>query len=65
MREVCERLGVGETFIRSEIAAGLPPGFKLGARATAWLEADLDRFIADRAARRVLFAIPPTKRGSR
>jgi prophage regulatory protein len=66
MAEVCERLCCGETFVRSEIAAGrFPPPFKLGARAAAWLETDLDRFIADRAARRVTFAVPPTRRGSR
>jgi prophage regulatory protein len=66
MAEICERLCCGETFVRSEIAKGrFPPGFKLGSRETAWLEEDLDRFIADRAARRLTFTVPPTRRGDR
>jgi predicted DNA-binding transcriptional regulator AlpA len=58
MADICERLCVGETFVRAEIAAGrFPAPFKLGARATAWLEADLDRFIAEKAAQRVMFKL--------
>jgi prophage regulatory protein len=66
MAEVCDKTGLGETCIRTMVAAGtFPAPFKIGQRAIAWLEADVDRWIADRAARRVLFAIPPMKRGSR
>ena len=53
---VCARLSCGETFLRSEISAGrFPAGFKIGQRAVAWLESDLEAWIADRAAKRVMF----------
>jgi prophage regulatory protein len=56
MREICERTNMGETFIRAEIAKGrFPPGFKLGERARGWLSSDIDNWIADRAAKRVIF----------
>jgi prophage regulatory protein len=64
--QVEDRTGLKETAIREKVKLGdFPAPFKLGARAVAWLEADVDAWIADRAAKRVLFAIPPTERGSR
>jgi prophage regulatory protein len=66
MAEVCRTTGLGETCIRSMVAAGtFPAPFKIGARAIAFLADDVDAWIQDRAAKRVMFAIPPTKRGSR
>jgi prophage regulatory protein len=56
MAEVRRKTGLGETCIRKAIAEGtFPAPFKIGARAVGWLESDIDRWITDRAARRVMF----------
>jgi prophage regulatory protein len=53
---VCDRTGLKETAIREMVKLGqFPAPFKLGARAIAWLECDIDAWIAHRAARRVMF----------
>jgi prophage regulatory protein len=58
MSEVCARTGLGETCIRTMIARGeFPAPFRLGQRAIAWLESDVDAWIAARAARRVKFKV--------
>jgi prophage regulatory protein len=64
MSEVCDKTGLRETALRQQVAAGtFPPPFKIGQRAIAWLADDIDRWIADRAARRLMFAIPLPKKG--
>jgi prophage regulatory protein len=56
MAEVCDRVGLGETCIRSMMERGdFPRPFRIGQRAVAFLETDVDRWIADRAAKRVMF----------
>jgi prophage regulatory protein len=50
------RVGMRETALRQMMARGqFPAPFKIGARAVAWLEADVDAWIAERAARRIIF----------
>jgi prophage regulatory protein len=53
---VCDKTGLGETALRQMIGRGqFPAPFKIGQRAIAWLESDVDAWIADRAARRLMF----------
>jgi prophage regulatory protein len=61
MPEVLNRVGYKETALRKKIAEKqFPAPFKLGARAIAWLESDVNMWIADRAAGR---AVSKVKRG--
>jgi prophage regulatory protein len=54
MGEVRRRVGLGETAIRQMIARGeFPLPFKLGPRAIAFLEGEIDEWIEKRAARRM------------
>ncbi|GGA56602.1 hypothetical protein GCM10011385_07630 [Nitratireductor aestuarii] len=51
--EVMARTGLGRTFIYRLVAKGLfPKPIKLGARASAWLENEIDGWIIARAAER-------------
>jgi prophage regulatory protein len=56
LAQVIERIGIKETALRQMMARGeFPPPFKIGIRAVAWLQSDVDRWIEERAARRVQF----------
>jgi prophage regulatory protein len=57
--EVRRRTGLGETAIRTLMREGqFPAPFKLGQRAIAWLESDVDAWIEARAAKRMMFRVP-------
>jgi prophage regulatory protein len=56
LNEVCRRVGLGETCIRTMIGRGeFPAPFKIGARAVGWLETDVEAWIEARVAKRVIF----------
>jgi prophage regulatory protein len=56
LNAVCDKAGLRETALRKRVAEGtFPAPFKIGQRAIAWLEADVDAWIADRAAKRLMF----------
>jgi prophage regulatory protein len=62
--EVIVRVGLGETALRQMMARNeFPPSFKIGVRAVAWLETDIDEWIALRAARRVIVQWPNQQEG--
>jgi prophage regulatory protein len=60
LAQVIERIGIKETALRQMMARGeFPAPFKIGARAIAWLEADVDAWISERARIRVQFQFRP------
>ena len=59
MKDVILRVGYRESAIRKMVIEGqFPAPFKLGGRAIAWLEQDVDDWIAARAANRVMYWVP-------
>ena len=53
IRQVVDRTGLSRTMVYHEMKRGaFPRNLKIGRRAAAWAEADVDRWIADRLAER-------------
>lgn len=56
--EVCDRTGIGRASIYSKAASGtFPSPVKLGPRASAWPEDEVDNWIEARIAERDTFAV--------
>lgn len=64
MPEVISRVGYRELALRLMVIKGeFPKPFKLGGRAIAWLEHDVDEWIRARAATRTVTFIPSKQKG--
>lgn len=52
--EVCKRVGMSRAWIYEQVATGgFPRPIKLGVRASAWIEGEIQDYLSDRAAGRI------------